>query len=305
MMTKRFYRFAYPLGDGGARALSLHTLRDGDAFIEIAAVLSERGGVYGDTLFNLPGTSRMDGSKALLKTAASSDLLVLTTRPPLRDDQDEARKALPLGNTMTERSILGALRPCFKFCDRAHISLAKCLARQLPDGYEDRATIFFTQYLMRSPAGADAAYKFLQAEGEGRPHRPPMPHRTAVFLIRTALWPGGPWVLNAFGMSGNQGLIWAHLLRTRYAHLLVGEGPLFFMGEVILEDIPPRPFTLAFAESWRVTQLLCTQDVPQVPATKRCPARTCAATHGREAARAGAGAGAGSGARADAATGAM
>jgi len=296
MMTRRFHRFAYPLTDRADRAHYLHTLRDGDAFIEVGSVLSECGSIFDKTFLNLPGDPRLDGSPEFLNSLGADDLLVLATRPPLRDGQKKAknavpksgvqtnvvRKAVPLGKTMMERAILEALRPCFGFCDRSRISLAKGLARQLPCGFEDRATIHFTQYLRRSPVGADAAYKFLEAEDEGHEHRPPMPHRTAGFLIRTALWHGGPWVLNVFGMSGNQGLIWAHLLRTRYPDLLAGSGPMFFMCEIILEDIPPRPLTLKFCEAWECTPLLRTQDIPRVPATKRCPARTCARARARE-----------------------
>ncbi len=291
-MTRRFHRFAYPLLDRTDRAPSLHTLRDANAFVEIDSVLSERGSTFGETLFNLPGPVRQDGSREFLSSLGESDLIVLSTRPPLRDRKVGARKALPLGNTRLEREVLGALRPCFEFCDRSRISLARCLARQLPAGCEDRATIYFTQYLRRSPVGADATYKSLQAESEGRSHRPPMPHRTAGFLIRTALWRGGPWVLNVFAMSGNQGLIWAHLLRTRYPELLAGEGPLFFMGEVTLQDIPARPLTLKFCESWHLTPLLCTREFPQVPATKRCPGRSLDKKRDRNETQPGADAGA-------------
>jgi hypothetical protein len=264
MAFRRFYRYAYSLRGDVTGSPALHKLRDGDAFIELMPVLSSLGAVCGGTLLNLPGEDQDDTSGRFLGSLGPSDLIVVTTRPPLHDRSEEIRRALIPTGAVLETAIHQALRCCFKFCNRSKIHLVRSLGEQLKSEYADREQITFRVYKKKPPMGANAAYQYLQADYEGNPHRPKFAPRTAVFLIRTALWKNGPTVLNAFGMSGNQGLIWAHLLKTRHPEFLTGCGPLFYMGEVTLQDIPPRPLDLTFADSWEVKTLIKTSRVPQV-----------------------------------------
>lgn len=287
MTQKRFYRFCYSLGGKRDRLPDLHSLRDGDAFIELYDILRADGWEFGGPLFNLPLPDYPDESKEFLHDLGPTDLLVLSTRSPLNDvkngvgrkgSQDETERndrksrtrltVLP-GGTAVEQEIHKALACCFLYCNRKCIRLTKPLVDQLPEVFADRAHILFRQYRPKKFEGADprevmAAYKSLRAEEDGEMHDPPQPDRTAVFVIRMRLWDGGPWILSAFAMSGDVALIWAHLLRIRHQDLLLGNEPLFFMGELILGDFPPRPFTLKFAETRKVITVLRTHEVPGI-----------------------------------------
>lgn len=270
MADRRFHRFCYTLGGKPDRLPDLHSLRDGDAFIELYDVLRSDSSKYGGPLFNLPLPDYPDVSEEFLRTLGPSDLLVLTTRSPLNDKKGKARSTVVPGDTAVEKEIHKALRCCFRFCDRKSIRLSAMLVEQLPAEFADRAHILFRQYRPKNYEGADprevmAAYKGLRGEDDGEMHDPPQPDRTAVFVVRMKLWDGGPRILSAFAMSGDVALIWAHLIRIRHQDLLLGDKPLFFMGELILGDIPPRPFTLDFAETRRVVTVLRTHRVPSIP----------------------------------------
>ncbi len=270
MTERRVHRFCYSFGGKPDRLPDLHWLRDGDAFLELNDVLVSHGWKYSGLLLNLPLPEYPDVSEAFLSTLGPADLLVLTTRPPLNDERGESRLTVQPGDTAVEWEIHKALAYCLEHCDRKCIRLAKPLADQLPADFADRADMLFRQYRPRKSQGADpregmAAYKKLRGPKDGDRHDPPEPERTAVFVIRTRLWDGGPWILSAFAMSGNVALIWAHLLRTRYQDLLLGDKPLFFLGELILGGMPPRPFTLEFAETRQVITVLRTHKVPTIP----------------------------------------
>lgn len=275
MVASRFYRFAYALSyPEPDRPVGLHVLRDGDAFIEISAELMSRGMRFAGVLLNLSRAKHADASRGLLGTLGPEDLLVVTTRPPLKDHAHETRKEVPLGHTAVEKEVHKALRCCLPYCDRALMRLSPSLARQLPPEFADRAEITFRQNQRKpvqgeKPCDDSAAYKSLRRLDAGRSHAHSGQERTAVFLIRTRLRDDGPWVLCTFAMGGNIALIWAHLLRVRYRDLLLGDRPLFFMGELVLRDIPARPFTLEFSESWEVVPILSTHNVPTIPRDKQ------------------------------------
>lgn len=277
---------AFGFADDDARAPALHKTRDGDAFLEIYSVLVGRGIGFDRTLFNLPGRECDDTSYRFMRTLTPSDLIVSTTRPPLTDkDKEEApRRQLKSGDTDLERTILRAAGSCLEVCSRSCVRLRPLVAKQLPDAFRDRAHISFHQYSKRTrhPSRAwNGCYLTLATSRHERTH-PPKPNHTAVYLLRTPLWKGGPWLLNAWGMSGNLGLIWAYLLRTRHGELLTGDGPLFYVGEMILRDPPARPRSLEFADEWQINRVISTTRFPQV--TLKNPVR--GSTKARTGARA-------------------
>ncbi len=261
-MPKRLLRFAYCAEEGVAKRpegvwrLLPHQLRDGDAFIELSPVLYSSGYSYGGLLLNFP--SRMPGGAIEfdLTSLKSSDLLLLTTRPPIDDDPEEDQRFIDRGSTPLEQEILRHLRHgCFKQCSREVLALQPHLARQLPREYANRARIEFSKNVRPSYPGA--TYKRLsRRHGSQRPSD--MQQRTAVYLLSTQqVWRGGPGLLTAFGMSGIETLAWAYLLRTKFAKLL--SAPRFVMAEILIRAVPPKPNDLSFADDWEVTILL---DVP-------------------------------------------
>ncbi len=270
MGVERVTRFAYSLSNPAKVAPTFHSLRDGDAFIELLPQLLSPGIRFGGILMNLQTNGKLDQSKKYLLGLGEGDLLVVTTRPPLDDSGKEARRRLwPCGSYL-ETKILRALGRYFDFCNRAHTRLAPALARLLPPELNNREEITYYQYNRKNQPQPNASYRSLKAL-RGFAERPEGLPRTAVFLVRTQLAQNGPWVLNAFGMSGDVALIWGHLLRTRRPDLLNGTGPLFYMGELTMGEgrIPERPFTLAFSENWSLQTVLETTLVPPAVIRKR------------------------------------
>ncbi|MFY9570672.1 MAG: hypothetical protein WAV20_04615, partial [Blastocatellia bacterium] len=99
----------------------LHALRDSDAFAELAAVLNEQGYVYNGLILNFP-VAEEDATE--IPTLGPSDLLVLTTRPPLNDDYFD-RRFIKRSDTELEKSVLKAVGCYFSVCRRSRIVLSQ------------------------------------------------------------------------------------------------------------------------------------------------------------------------------------
>ena len=242
-MVKRFFHFSY-LEPQKQHARRLHALRDGDAFAELALALSEQDLTYGELILNHPLSARQPNLD-------SSDLLVLTTRPPLHDDPFD-RRFIKRSETPLEKAILNAIGPCFGACRRSYLKLSEDMARELK--YPNRGEIEFRTY-------RGAHYKrfrtpYTQSKTDHKWEIPPTPMATAVFLLLMRLWDDGPMLLNAYGMDGTSTLIWCYLLRTVYQRMLNVETPRFVMAEIITAPIPDSAATLEFAKQWNVELLL-------------------------------------------------
>lgn len=252
-IANRFFHFSY-LRLPPKQEPRLHELRDGNAFAELATVLTARGLAYGGLLLNYPETD-----DAELATLDRSDVVVLTTRPPLDDDDGWERNPIPKTGSSLERVVLAGAGRYFAKCRRSCIRLNRDTAAHLGPA-ADRAEIHFYIYKRshyrryRNPYGVGAGRQFGTS---------PAANTTAAFLVSVPLTPGGPRLLNAFGMDGATTLVWCYLLRTRFAHLL--DGPRFVLAEIETTALPHRPSRLDFADEWPVRLLL---DLPltQAPA---------------------------------------
>lgn len=243
-MHKRFFHFSYPESEGKPR---IHTLRDGDAFAELATALCEKHYKYGELIINFPSSDDNSGQHALGPT----DVLVLTTRPPLHDDPFD-RKYIKRSGTGLERSILQSVGTHFSVCRRSYVMLSEEMAAKLKQ--TNRGEIEFTMY-------TGAYYKryrtpYTRRRKQHQWERPENPTVTAAFLLLTRLWENGPSLLNAFGMDGTSTLIWCYRLRTDYAHFLNLETPRFVMAEMVGSLVPEFPPTLSFARDWQIDILL-------------------------------------------------
>jgi len=245
-MNKRFFHFSYPEPQKQEK-LRLHALRDGDAFAELAAALYEQDDKYGELILNFP----LSHDNLAHPTLGPSDLLVLTTRPPLNDDAFDRRYIKRSGSEL-EKSILRAVGLYFSVCRRSYLKLSEDMAAELK--YPNRGEIQFTMY-------AGAYYKryrtpYTRSREQHRWERPPKSSMTAAFVLLTRLWDRGPNFLNAFGMDGASTLIWCYLLRTVYPDLLDLKSPRFVMAEMIASPVPELPPTLSFAKEWSINILL-------------------------------------------------
>jgi hypothetical protein len=246
LMDARFFHFSY-LGTQKQEKPRLHALRDGDAFAELAAALYEQHGKYGGLILNFPVSDDNPGPPTL----GLSDLLVLTTRPPLNDD-DFDRKYIKRSGTELEKSILQTVGLYFSVCRRSYVKLSEDMAAKLK--YANRGEIQFSMY-------AGAYYKrhrtpYTRSRELHKWEKPAKSTVTAAFALLTRLWDGGPRLLSAFGMDGVSTLIWCYLLRTVHPNLLDLETPRFVMAEMIASPLPEAPPTLSFAKDWRIDILL-------------------------------------------------
>ena len=244
-MEKRFFHFSYPESQKREK-LRLHALRDGDAFAELAAALYNQHHHFGELVLNFRHCT-----KEVTPLLGPSDLLVLTTRPPLNDDELD-RRYIARSGTELEKAILDAVKFYFSVCRRSYVKLSPDMATKLK--YPNRGEIEFSMY-------AGGYYKRYRAPytHSRKLHRWEIPvnaRTTAGFVILTRLWDGGPNLLNVFGLDGASTLIWCYLLRTVYPELLVLESERFVMAEITAAPLPEVPSTLSFAKNWKVEILL-------------------------------------------------
>jgi hypothetical protein len=256
---KRFYHFSY-LRQPATGGPLLHDLRDGDAFAELMPVLLDLGYEYGGLLLNHPPDPGVRRPQL-----GSEDLVVLTTRPPLDDPQAQGdRKLIKQSGNPLESAILKAARSCFPFCKRRIIQLSPDAAAGLRPGFADRGQMEFRVY-RREEHRIPFYVRYRDPWGRTRDERkyraPANPHATAVFLLRIPLRPGGPTLLNAFGMDGVMTLIWCYLLRTKFSHLL--DAPGLTVAEIATPPLPPQPLSLSFADRWPVNFLIAPEAVTE------------------------------------------
>ncbi|MCB0643697.1 MAG: hypothetical protein KDC44_18745 [Phaeodactylibacter sp.] len=257
-MKGKFYRFAYFVRQKDrTKALNPYQLRDGAAFSEIASLLWGQGLEYGGVLFNKPA---QDAAYAGIRYdfLRQQDLVVCCTRPPLHDENYGTKKQVDRSNTPLEQRLFDLLHHYFEVCARERIRLAEPIAQHLPDSYKNRADIKFRQNFNRADpmACSNAAFKELRPYPLQYPwEAPPEGERTAAyFLFHPAIWPKGPGLVLAFGMGGNETLVWNHLIRKRYPFLL--EKPGFAIAELSQMQIPTAPVNLDFADAWQSDLLL-------------------------------------------------
>ncbi len=227
----------------------LHELRDGHAFAELAGVPCMPGRSYGGLL---PNYSAPQGEVGM-PTLGPSDVLVLTTRPPLSDNDEMDSRPIKRSGTRLETAVLNRVGQIFRVCNRANVRLSESVAAQLPPAYRNRAEMVvnvngpvrYTRYRM----------PHTKSRAEGRWHvEPENSLRTPAFLLFTRI-PDGPMLLNAFAMDGPRTLIWCYLVRTRFPQFL--DSARFVMAEMRPESpVPDTPLSLSFADRWPVDILL-------------------------------------------------
>ena len=240
-MARRFYRFSYfaPIQKG--RNLRLHELRDGDAALQVASVLHDLGYQYGGLLLNRQGdpNSPVIVNDSFLQ---SGDLLLLTTRPPMHDAEDQRRAPRQRSYTSLEQKIFNCLEYYFAHCSGIEVNLAPSVSSRLPKELAKKQAIVFKEYgraVCISRRGHESREQGLT---------------TIMYMTYTReTWPSGPGLLTLFGMGGPETLVWSHLLRTKFHHLVCSRS--FVMVEV-KEIVPPDETSLSFADRWDARILL-------------------------------------------------
>jgi hypothetical protein len=272
--TYEYYWFAFYQGRLEGRYLKPHHLRDSVAFRELSVALDARGGIYVTRIPNGPATStKIKHYKSSIRNLVNANenplvedvvdyeavdesflkrgqLLVVSTRIPMNDSQQEDKVQVAPGFTSLEQKIIQVCRPYLPVCARSRVRIADPLANQLSPEFADRADIQFHAY-------KEPWYTMLRTTHPGAPRRRPKRglRRTAAYLLQLPEVEelNGADLLVMWGQGGTQTLAFAQLLRNDLSRLVGQYG--FSMVE--MEAPESDPFRLLDSLSdWKVHVLL-------------------------------------------------
>ena len=245
---RRFYRLTYS-NTGPEDVPKLFQGRDGIAFNEIGAALYTHGYEFATTIHFYPDDER---KLADFPTFRETDLLVLTTRPPITDGGAflPPKKIIRNSNNDLEKLIFKQISRFIPHCTRKQLKLApdatNCLKR---DTSKWQSLEFLEIGRVDNPYAEAHIQKHVASAQKPKGKYP----STVAFIVHVNSLPGveqTPGIpcglLASFGMDGYSTLIWNRILRLRYPELLTRPG--FVMAELIFKKrIPNRPLTPEFA----------------------------------------------------------
>jgi hypothetical protein len=271
-MAGRFFHFTYhfkphyPLHNKEKTACwdrTLHLVRDSMAFVEYTETIYKCGYTWGDTILNLFWEKKY-GPEATLTDQPEfdpDDLIVVTTRCPLDDDETSGRRRILRSNSLLENTILNTVRNCFlERSLRGEVTLKHALREaRKREGY---------------PAGT---FKFSERNGVAHPVNKLVgflafaPH----LLEPGTLKPTGPKLLVSFAVGGVENVIWARALRTSHADLLseiIKSKDQYWavVGPWEPKSPPPRPGTFKFADGMKLALEVMCAAVPDDKDSWRC-----------------------------------
>ena len=189
----------------------LHQQRDLGIFVQLLPMLLACGFKYVDTMLNYAFDKRLTEEKFDFKFK-DSDLIFISTRPPIRDKHQKDRRRIYRTGHFLEAYFLCKLKEkFFQVCSRSHIKLKKPLAKKLPNGFMDRAEI---QYRVnRSVNNRSADYSKVKAYHLDGRTLDFNGNKSSAFLIYIAAAEGMPAILSVFGIGGQEGLIISRILQ--------------------------------------------------------------------------------------------
>ena len=247
MPTRRCYHFAYLTPCHKDRERYPFQLRDAPAAHFICQALAEGGYEFAGPIFNYPsdGPDLIPVDDSFLR---ETDLIVLTTRPPMDDRSVGDKKFIPRSfTTLEDKLFKGPLRERFGRCARSEVLLTDATA-DVSGEIAKRQSIMFRQ-------NGGAMYHSYGSPVTGEWQRFKRRHPlTAVFLLYAEhAWPGGPGLVAAFGVGGMETLVWCYRLAKDFRRLLCTTP--FAMAEMCTGALPERPVSMDFADSWEINVL--------------------------------------------------
>lgn len=264
-MTKRFlFWFAYAAYASAEASAADRSdpvrpfkMRDAAAAGLLMQALALRGYEHADTFLNYPLVKGRAPAAVNLGQFQPGDLILLTTRPPLHDQEIGNRRSILRSYTNLEKLIFAALcEHFFVTCARSEIVLRPSIAAISP-AIAARTSIEPHQH-------GGASYQRISNPATGdRVIYKDMEPRTAAYLVYLEeAWKNGPGLLAAFGVGGTETFIWGRQLETRYRDLLCERS--FVMAEMPAAPRSLRPSSLRFADEWE-TEILGEAPVPWRP----------------------------------------
>jgi hypothetical protein len=243
------------------RNLKPHHLRDGPAFRELCVALDDRGGRFGKIIHNgpaTPGETKKYREEIQRLVEMNQDpliedvvkyrvidqsflkpgqVLVVSTRVPMNDFQQEDKVQVQPGFTSIEQKVIRACRAYLEVCSRKRVRLSTAVAGELPAKYANRADVIFRVnhepwYTTLTPIHSGARVR----------RTPNTKKRTAAYLLQLPAVPelNGADLLVMWGQGGTQTLAFAQRLRTDLSGLLDHYGLSMVEMAAPAEQVPPR-----------------------------------------------------------------
>jgi hypothetical protein len=236
---KHFYRFTYSNMPHSAERASLFQVRDGMAFMELTAPLPRLDWTFGTTIHNYQDQRLPAEHFAFLQP---DDIVVMATRPPLNDRNEDRRKIRRSDNHL-EQMIFKQLKYFFDHITRYNVSLSKEMANMLSPKEAHTAELEFH-------ANSDGIVT--EARAHGSRHRHPIKGARewcfGYFLHCGPLEHYGSNLMVSFAVSGNENLLFNRLIRTRYSEWL--REPVFaFVRFARPLELEKDHLTVTFADS--------------------------------------------------------
>jgi hypothetical protein len=242
----------------------LHLIRDASAFIELSETIFDAGYSWGDTVLNLyweKGGQTPEPTNA--PALEDGDLIVMTTRCPLHDHEDEeTTKKIRRGHTKLEETVFHTVRYCFlEHSERGKISLAEPLR-----DFRKREGLVPGSFEFSKRTGEEKAKgtgKREEAKEEQEEEKAKGKHKKQIlgFLLfaphlieKETKKRFKRKLLVSFGVAGVENLLWARTLRRLHSDLLsqIVKSDDFWcvIGRWDPEQskAPRRPETLSFAD---------------------------------------------------------
>jgi hypothetical protein len=257
--TPGYYHFAYPTpGQSNRQPLpfQLRQLRDGDAGWLMGKAIEEQGYTFEGPIINYPspGPELIPVDTSRLRP---TDLLLLTTRPPMHDRAFGEKRYIQRSYTTLEDDLFTrALSRYLERCSRTSVVLTDEAAGISPEIARRQSCTF------RQNAGATYYRYGSPTTGGWRRFKKREPQRlTAAYLVyQEHAWPGGPALLAAFGMGGQETLVWCYRLARDLSHLLFTTS--FVMAELRAPLLAEPPIWMDFAKDWEIEILGVAQCTP-------------------------------------------
>lgn len=205
-------------------------VRDGAAFGELSAALVSAGFEYGGLLFNYPKAAMPDGVEGTydFTSVGPTDLIVITTRPPMEKGETPRIKRLFRSHSELEDAVFKEFEKVFEACSRSYVKMRRDYI-DLGDGM--LAEMEFRQHTTgQLTKSKRETYQRMKAVVE-----PPI--RGIGFLLQVPhLERFECGLLVSFGMGGLETLIWNRIIRTRHPQWL--QTHHFVMAEMDLTNVP-------------------------------------------------------------------
>ena len=205
-------------------------------FPSLSAPLATLGYEYGNIVFNSPTNPKKDKKLGHehFKFIKTDDLLVLTTRPPISDENHWDKKYLARSFTHLEDQVFLEFRKYLDVCARSHVQLTSAAGAD----YEGFRFCFLPTQ--------QCAPEIFKATARTSQQKTPKDSEIAIgfFLCTPSIPVYGCGLLACFGMGGWETLIWNRIVRIRYPEWV--SRPSFIIGQFDLKGLPHTSAQLGF-----------------------------------------------------------